>query len=46
MYKLLTKQGVLEPYQYTSESEFERNVVKNKEAIFGEKAVYFDVVLE
>lgn len=43
MYKLLTKQGVLEPYQYTSESEFERNVVKNKEAIFGEKAVYFDV---
>lgn len=43
MYKILTKQGILEPYKYSSESELEREIVKNKEAVFGKKSIYFDI---
>lgn len=42
MYKILTHQSVLEPYKYNSESEFEKEIVRNKNAIFGEKSIYFD----
>ncbi len=43
MYKILTKQGILEPYKYSSESELEREIVKNKGAVFGKKSIYFDI---
>lgn len=43
MYKLITKQGILEPYKYNTENEFEQEIVKNKTAIFGEKSIYFEI---
>lgn len=43
MYKIITKQGILEPYKYNTENEFEQEIVKNKTAIFGEKSIYFDI---
>ena len=43
MYKVLTSQGILESYKYTTEDEFEREIVKNKNAIFGENSIYFDI---
>lgn len=43
MYKVLTKNGILEPYKYATEDEFEQEIVRNKNAIFGESSIYFDV---
>lgn len=43
MYKVLTQNGILEPYKYATEDEFEREIVRNKNAIFGESSIYFDV---
>lgn len=43
MYKVLTQNGILEPYKYATEDEFEREIVRNKNAIFGENSIYFDV---
>lgn len=43
MYKVLSKKGILEPYKYASEQEFEREIILNKNAIFGETSIYFDI---
>lgn len=43
MYKVLTKNGILEPYKYATEDEFEQEIIRNKSAIFGETSIYFDI---
>lgn len=43
MYKIVTKQGILEPYKYHTEQEFEHEIIKNKDAIFGKNSIYFNV---
>ena len=34
---------ILESYQYKTEKEFEQEIIKNKNAVFGEESVYFDI---
>ena len=46
MYKLITNEGILEPYKYNTESEFEEEIIKNKEAIFGEESIYFNTKMK
>lgn len=46
MYKLITNEGILEPYKYSTESEFEEEIIKNKEAIFGEESIYFNTKMK
>lgn len=46
MYKLITNEGILEPYKYSTESEFEEEIIKNKEAIFGEESTYFNTKMK
>ena len=43
MYKVLNQKGILEPYKYATEDEFEREIVSNKNAIFGENSIYFNI---
>lgn len=43
MYKIITNHGILEPYKYSTEQEFEQEIIKNKNAIFGENFIYFDI---
>lgn len=43
MHKIITKQGILELYQYRTEQEFEHEIIKNKSAIFGENSIYFNI---
>ena len=42
MYKIIANQRVLEPYKYNTESEYEDEIIKNKEAILGEESIYFN----
>lgn len=43
MYKIITAQGILEPYKYSKENEFEQEVIRNKHAVFGEESIYFPI---
>ncbi|NDO47443.1 hypothetical protein [Clostridium sp. MD294] len=43
MYKIITSQEILKPYKYNIEKEFEQEIIKNKEAIFGKNFIYFDI---
>ncbi len=43
MYKIISGSRILESYQYKTEKEFEQEIIKNKNAVFGEESVYFDI---
>lgn len=43
MYKIISNQRILEPYKYNTEDEFEDEIIKNKEAIFGKESIYFNI---
>ena len=43
MYKIISGSRILEPYQYKMEKEFEQEIIKNKNAVFGEESIYFDI---
>ena len=43
MYKIISGSRILEPYQYKMEKEFEQKIIKNKNAVFGEESIYFDI---
>jgi hypothetical protein len=43
MTRLLFDEKLFEPYEYLSEAEFERDIVKHAKQVFGEHSLYFDV---
>lgn len=43
MDRLLSNNKIFTLYEYTLEKEFEHEIVKNSNAIFGNNSIYFDV---